>query len=228
LSIDTVTCIQLVLAIGLAVDYSAHIGHTFMTVTGTRNQRTMKTLADIGPAVFNGGFSTLLAFILLVTSNSYVFDVFFRVNLLVVLLGLWNGMVLLPILLSFMGTAPYLSAQIKAMQNNPQTKLKTSKSAAENPAFEAQDENIMMTVKDPEKGTNSNGITTVPDSSNTDDKAVVANGKTNGHTNGQVEHKEDSSNDNKKDMTPTGSIRSHTSVDDSPTAKPDKELPNVD
>jgi len=37
LSIDTVTCIQLVLAIGLAVDYSAHIGHTFMTVTGTRN-----------------------------------------------------------------------------------------------------------------------------------------------------------------------------------------------
>lgn len=37
LTIDTVTCIQLVLAIGLAVDYSAHIGHTFMTVTGDRN-----------------------------------------------------------------------------------------------------------------------------------------------------------------------------------------------
>lgn len=37
LTIDTVTCIQLVLAIGLAVDYSAHIGHTYMTVTGTRN-----------------------------------------------------------------------------------------------------------------------------------------------------------------------------------------------
>ena len=37
LTIDTVTCIQLVLAIGLAVDYSAHIGHTFMTVTGSRD-----------------------------------------------------------------------------------------------------------------------------------------------------------------------------------------------
>lgn len=37
LTIDTVTCIQLVLAIGLAVDYSAHIGHTYMTIAGTRN-----------------------------------------------------------------------------------------------------------------------------------------------------------------------------------------------
>ena len=37
LTIDTVTCIQLVLAIGLAVDYSAHIGHTYMPVVGSRN-----------------------------------------------------------------------------------------------------------------------------------------------------------------------------------------------
>lgn len=36
LTIDTVTCIILIVAIGLAVDYSAHIGHMFMTVTGTR------------------------------------------------------------------------------------------------------------------------------------------------------------------------------------------------
>ena len=36
LTIDTVTTIILILAIGLAVDYSAHIGHMFMTVTGTR------------------------------------------------------------------------------------------------------------------------------------------------------------------------------------------------
>lgn len=42
-------------------------------------ERALKTLADIGPAVFNGGFSTLLAFLLLASSNSYVFDVFFRV-----------------------------------------------------------------------------------------------------------------------------------------------------
>jgi len=43
-------------------------------------ERAMKTLADIGPAVFNGGFSTLLAFMLLASSDSYVFDVFFKVS----------------------------------------------------------------------------------------------------------------------------------------------------
>lgn len=31
-------------------------------------------------------------------------------NLLVVVLGMWNGMVLLPVLLSWMGPAPYLTA----------------------------------------------------------------------------------------------------------------------
>ena len=35
----------------------------------------------VGPAVFNGGLSTLLAFILLSTSRSYVFLSFFKVCL---------------------------------------------------------------------------------------------------------------------------------------------------
>lgn len=37
LTIDTVTSVMLILAIGLAIDYSAHVGHTFMTINGTRN-----------------------------------------------------------------------------------------------------------------------------------------------------------------------------------------------
>ena len=38
-------------------------------------------LLKVGPAVFNGGLSTLLAFILLSTSRSYVFLSFFKVCL---------------------------------------------------------------------------------------------------------------------------------------------------
>ena len=37
LTIDTLTSILLILSMGLAIDYSAHIGHTFMTIAGTRN-----------------------------------------------------------------------------------------------------------------------------------------------------------------------------------------------
>ena len=38
LTIDTVTTINLLIAIGLTVDYSSHIAHTFMTKTGDRNR----------------------------------------------------------------------------------------------------------------------------------------------------------------------------------------------
>lgn len=80
LTIDTVSCIDIVLAIGLCVDYAAHIGHTFMTKRGTRDERARLTVATIGPAVLNGGFSTFLAFIFLANSDSHVFVTFFKVS----------------------------------------------------------------------------------------------------------------------------------------------------
>ena len=78
LTIDTVSCINLILAIGLCVDYAAHIAHTFMVKTGTKNERAAATIASIGPAVFHGGFSTFLAFIFLADSDSHVFTTFFK------------------------------------------------------------------------------------------------------------------------------------------------------
>ena len=42
LNIDTLTTVVLVVAVGLAVDYSSHIGHTFMVVTGTNTGMCLK------------------------------------------------------------------------------------------------------------------------------------------------------------------------------------------
>ena len=42
LTIDIVTTICVVLAIGLSVDYSSHIGHTFMIRSGTRKGKLGK------------------------------------------------------------------------------------------------------------------------------------------------------------------------------------------
>ncbi|XP_066266301.1 patched domain-containing protein 3-like [Branchiostoma lanceolatum] len=107
LTIELSTMVILVLAVGLAVDYSAHIGHTFMLVHGTRNERAKETLLRIGTAVFNGGFSTFLAFVLLSGSQSYIFQTFFKVFFGVVLFGLWHGLVFLPVICSLIGPAPY-------------------------------------------------------------------------------------------------------------------------
>lgn len=110
-AIDSVTVINLVLSVGLSVDYSAHVGHSFMVKTGeTRNERVLEGLADVGSAVFAGGFSTFLAVAVLLFSDSYVFYVLSRQFCLTVVLGLAHGLILLPVLLSLFGPKPFSSA----------------------------------------------------------------------------------------------------------------------
>ena len=45
LTIDAVTIINLVVAIGLIVDYSAHIAHSFVVAKGTRQARADHALS---------------------------------------------------------------------------------------------------------------------------------------------------------------------------------------
>merc|ERR1712226_464583 len=80
LTIDVVSCINLIIAVGLCVDYAAHVAHNFISHEGSGDERAVKTLRDIGPAVLNGGFSTFLAFILTAFSTSHAFTTFFKVK----------------------------------------------------------------------------------------------------------------------------------------------------
>ena len=109
ITIDTVSCNNLVIAIGLCVDYSVHITHRFLYEEGTHNERTVATVQNIGPAVFNGGFSTFLAFILLAGSRSHVFSSFFKIFFLVVTFGLFHGLIFLPVILSLIGPSSYFT-----------------------------------------------------------------------------------------------------------------------
>lgn len=102
--IDSVSAVMLVLAVGLSVDYSAHVGHSFMSKPGdNRDERVMETLADIGTAVLNGSITTFLAVAILLMSESYVFWVLSRMFMLTVVFGVANGLILLPVLLSLVG-----------------------------------------------------------------------------------------------------------------------------
>jgi len=114
LTIDTVSCINLVLAIGLCVDYAAHVAHTFMIQAGTKNERAASTISSIGPAVFHGGFSTFLAFVFLADSDSHVFLTFFKIFVLVVIYGLYHGLIFFPVLLSIIGPSSFDASQISS------------------------------------------------------------------------------------------------------------------
>lgn len=108
LTVDIVSCIGLELAVGLSVDYAAHVAHAFLNskVPDKGNDRTPRALSavkHIGAAVVYGAGSTLLALSLLATSEAYVFRSFFKIFVLVVVFGLWHGLIFLPVVLSTIG-----------------------------------------------------------------------------------------------------------------------------
>ncbi|XP_020280912.1 Niemann-Pick type protein homolog 1B-like isoform X2 [Pseudomyrmex gracilis] len=109
LTIDLVSCIGLELAVGLSVDYAAHVAHAFLNAESregdgdARTARVLIAVRHIGAAVAYGAGSTFLAVSMLSFSRSYVFVAFFRIFSLVILFGLWHGLVLLPVMLSTIG-----------------------------------------------------------------------------------------------------------------------------
>uniref|UniRef100_A0A0G4F0Z5 SSD domain-containing protein n=1 Tax=Chromera velia CCMP2878 TaxID=1169474 RepID=A0A0G4F0Z5_9ALVE len=104
LKLNMLTMICLIIAAGFAVDYLAHVCHTFSHCEGeTRDLRVIETLVLMGVPVFNGGITTMLGVFLLAFTNSFIFRVFFKMMTMVCGFGLLNALCLLPILLSYFG-----------------------------------------------------------------------------------------------------------------------------
>ena len=104
ITIDTLSCVNIVLAIGLCVDYSAHIAHAFIVSEGSSIERSQSALSLMGPAIINGGITTFLAVFPLIFSASHVFQTFFKVFFLTVIFGLFHGIIFLPVILSWVGS----------------------------------------------------------------------------------------------------------------------------
>ena len=69
----------------------------------TRQEAARYALVGVGPAVFRGGMSTLLALSVLVFAESFSFLVFLKIFATMILVGLWHGLVFLPVALSMVG-----------------------------------------------------------------------------------------------------------------------------
>lgn len=121
LDFNSVSVVNITIAIGLAVDYSAHIAHGYMhsetpevhpetgkecTDSEKRILKARGALGSMGSSVFHGAFSTFLAIVVLAPSKSYIFEIFFRMWFGIIVFGVANGFILLPVLLSLCGPLP--------------------------------------------------------------------------------------------------------------------------
>ena len=68
-----------------------------------RTYKAQQALSKMGSSVFHGGFSTFLAIVTLAPSKTYLFLSFFRLWLGIIIFGMGNGFIFLPVLLSFIG-----------------------------------------------------------------------------------------------------------------------------
>eukprot|EP00915_Cephaloidophora_sp_WS-2016_P004522 GHVH01006055.1.p1 GENE.GHVH01006055.1~~GHVH01006055.1.p1 ORF type:complete len:1155 (+),score=179.44 GHVH01006055.1:848-4312(+) len=103
--LNMISMINLVISVGFAVDYAAHMCHTYTHCKSkTPDMKATEMLVLMGGAVFNGGSSTLIGILMLGFSTSFIFRVFFKLFLLVVVFGVSHGMILLPVVLTIVDT----------------------------------------------------------------------------------------------------------------------------
>lgn len=138
IKLNSISSINLVLAIGLSVDAVAHVTHAFLASGGKhkhanagsiagqksvalrwqdepcfggdmRHERAISALKNMGRPVFQGGLSSLLGLALLYAgASSYIFEVFAQLLGAVIILGLLHAVFVLPVLLATIGPGPIL------------------------------------------------------------------------------------------------------------------------
>uniref|UniRef100_A0AAQ5ZWJ6 SSD domain-containing protein n=1 Tax=Amphiprion ocellaris TaxID=80972 RepID=A0AAQ5ZWJ6_AMPOC len=118
---NAVALINLVTAVGISVEFVSHMTRSFaLSIKPTHVERAKEATANMGSAVFAGvAMTNLPGILVLAFAKAQLIQIFFfRLNLVITLLGMAHGLIFLPVLLSYFGPgvnkAVLLQEQLKA------------------------------------------------------------------------------------------------------------------
>ncbi|KAG2483200.1 hypothetical protein HYH03_017935 [Edaphochlamys debaryana] len=120
---NQVSIINMIMATGLAVDYSVYFAQRFVDVQadGTLNGRMALALSDTGSSVFVGGITALCGTIPLAFSTSTILRTFFSLIFGTIAFALLIGLMLMPVVFSLVGPPP-LHRDVEAAGAKPASK----------------------------------------------------------------------------------------------------------
>ncbi|KAM6918750.1 protein patched homolog 1 isoform 1-T1 [Xenentodon cancila] len=104
IKLSAIPVVILIASVGIGVEFTVHIALGFLTAIGNRHKRSAVALEHMFAPVVDGAISTLLGVLMLAGSEfDFIMRYFFAVLAILTVLGMLNGLVLLPVLLSMMG-----------------------------------------------------------------------------------------------------------------------------
>ncbi|XP_035377863.1 protein patched homolog 1 isoform X2 [Electrophorus electricus] len=110
IKLSAVPVVILIASVGIGVEFTVHVALAFLTAVGDRSRRAVLALEHMFAPVLDGAFSTLLGVLMLAGSEfDFIVRYFFAVLAILTVLGVLNGLVLLPVLLSYFGPYPEVS-----------------------------------------------------------------------------------------------------------------------
>ncbi|VDM25418.1 unnamed protein product [Toxocara canis] len=99
--LDFISMVTIVMSIGFCVDFSSHLAYNFAKGSDlTASERMRNALYAVGTPILQSASSTILGVSFMASAESYVFRSFLKTIVLVITLGAFHGLVILPVLLT--------------------------------------------------------------------------------------------------------------------------------
>ncbi|KAK0396207.1 hypothetical protein QR680_001621 [Steinernema hermaphroditum] len=115
IKLNPVSAVTVITAVGIGVEFTTHVVFAFLTSLGDRNERMAAAIDHVFVPVIQGGLSTFLGIVMLAFSEfDFIVKYFFVVMFALIIIGLINGLVLMPVLLSLLGP----SCEIRPCEGN--------------------------------------------------------------------------------------------------------------
>uniref|UniRef100_A0AC35U5J3 SSD domain-containing protein n=1 Tax=Rhabditophanes sp. KR3021 TaxID=114890 RepID=A0AC35U5J3_9BILA len=126
IKLNPVSAVSIITAVGIGVEFTAHVLYSFLTALGTRNERMVSSIDRVFVPVIHGAISTLLGILMLGFSEfEFVVKYFFVIMTALIIIGLINGLALLPVVLSLIGPPCEIYPTDGKNQLNPPPSLST-------------------------------------------------------------------------------------------------------